>query len=88
MWIGKSAGRHGSFDPDIAKRDGRVRIRLDADKSCRHTIDSGDSPLRIGVVEDRGQLRSSGFGISESRFILFLPKFNLANLKMQSGKLK
>jgi hypothetical protein len=39
-------------------------------------------------VEDRGQLRSSGFGISESRFILFLPKFNLANLKMQSGKLK
>jgi hypothetical protein len=43
----------GSFDPDIAKRDGRVRIRLDADKSCWGSVNLGDASLRIGVVDLR-----------------------------------
>ena len=59
-----------SFDPDTAKRDGRTRIRLDADKSCWRSVDLGDASPRIGVVKDRGQLRSTSLGICESHFIV------------------
>ena len=45
---------HRSLDPDIAKRHGRIGIRLDADKSRRQAVDLGDAALRIGVIEDRG----------------------------------
>jgi len=59
-----------SLDPNIPKRDRRVRIRLNTDESCWRSVDLGDASLCIGIVEDRGQLRGSGFSIGESHFIV------------------